>query len=425
MSGQVRRRKIDVDYIKAFKAGDQEAFNYIYNYYKNSLYYFIFSYTKDSQDAEEVFQDTFVRIHNRIQDLEKLESFESWAFSIAHSMTMSFLKRNKKKKYFQLEEDIDVEDDFSIVDDYEKGEVVDTLKKGFEELNPIFKSVAQLRYLEELSVNEIADTLSVPVGTVKRRLSRIREIMQPILEKQGITPDKYFSLGGVPILYQVIKESIADHQMSSAASESILATVAGGSVASTSSIIGGGLLLKIITAGVLMVGTGVFYQTITQGNDDIPVGVVESISYDKEQTNKDIEVVIGLNEDITSDKISIQLDKQEIQFELQGKELTFVVSSNGNYSITVDNYSGTLGINNIDKQPPVLNKVNQSDSGFSLSVDDQGFGIDYKASYIEYQGKNYDIQENGDIAGEFNGEAILQLYDRVGNSSTYQITIGE
>lgn len=425
MSGQVRRRKIDVNYIKAFKAGDQEAFNYIYNYYKNSLYYFIFSYTKDKQDAEEVFQDTFVRIHNRIQDLEKLESFESWAFSIAHSMTMSFLKRNKRKKHYQLEEDIDVEDDFSIVEDYEKGEVVDTLKKEFEELNPIFKSVAQLRYLEELSVNEIAATLSVPVGTVKRRLSRIREIMQPILEKQGITPDKYFSLGGVPVFYLVIKESVAEHQLSAVASESILATVAGGSATTTSSMIGGGLLLKLVTAGVLMVGTGVFYQSVTQGSEDIPVGVVESVSYDKEQTNKDIEVIIGLNEDVTTDRISISLDEQEQPFELQGKELKFVVMSNGNYSITVDDYSGTLEINNIDKQPPILNEISQNENGFNLMVDDQGFGIDYKASYIEYQGKNYDIQENGDIAGEFVGDAILQLYDQVGNSSTYQITIGD
>ncbi|MDQ0360355.1 RNA polymerase sigma factor [Breznakia pachnodae] len=425
MSGQVRRRKIDVDYIKAFKAGDQEAFNYIYNYYKNSLYYFIFSYTKDSQDAEEVFQDTFVRIHNRIQDLEKLESFESWAFSIAHSMTMSFLKRNKKKKYFQLEEDIDVEDDFNIVDDYEKGEVVDTLKKGFEELNPIFKSVAQLRYLEELSVNEIADTLSVPVGTVKRRLSRIREIMQPILEKQGITPDKYFSLGGVPILYQVIKESVAEHQLSATASQSTLTAVAGGSATTTSSMIGGGLLLKVITAGVLMVGTGVFYQSVTQGSEEVPTGVVDSVSYDKEQTNKDVEVVLELKEDITTDKAEITLDGEELPFELQGKELKFVAMSNGNYNLIVDEYTGTLEIRNIDKSPPVLNEIINTEQGFHLDVNDEGFGIDYKASYIEYQGKKYDIQENGDITGEFKGEAILQLFDEVGNSSTYQITIGD
>ena len=425
MSGHAKKRRIDVSYVEAFKAGDSDAFNYIYNYYKNSLYYFILSYTKNRQDAEEVFQDTFVRIHNRIQDLERLESFESWAFSVAYSMTMSFLRRNRKKQHYQLEEDLEVEDNFSITENYEKGEVVTTLKKEFEELNPIYKSVAQLRYLEELSVSEIAEILSVPIGTVKRRLSRVREIMQPILEKQGITPNKYFSMAGIPVLYQVIKEVVIEQQVSSVVSNSILATAASSTTVSASSVIGGGFLLKLATVGVLMLGTGVFYQSVSPSNEDAnnPIGIVESVAYDKEKTNKDIEVEFELIKEVSIDQVSILMNNQEVPFEVNGKQLLFIASSNGKYEINIEDYVGTMEINNIDKHPPLLNEISEHESGIKLSTNDEGFGVDYQESYIEYQGRHYNISENGEVIGGFNGEIVLQLYDQVGNRSTYQITV--
>lgn len=103
-------KRVDTEYVIRYQNDqkDLEAFNHIYAFYKNALYYFCVSYVKRSADAEEIVQETFLKVIRNIKDLQSPEAFHAWLYRICYSMIMLHYRKNKKHQ--EVNEDIELEE---------------------------------------------------------------------------------------------------------------------------------------------------------------------------------------------------------------------------------------------------------------------------------------------------------------------------
>lgn len=102
------KQKIDLKYVKKLKNGDRKAFDFIYNYYKDSIYYFALTLLRNEADAEETVQETFIKVIENINKLKNDASFHSWIFTIAFNHSLSI--KNKGKRKMELSDDTNLEE---------------------------------------------------------------------------------------------------------------------------------------------------------------------------------------------------------------------------------------------------------------------------------------------------------------------------
>lgn len=198
----MRTSKIEEQYIERLKHKDAAAFSYIYTYYRDSIYFFVLTILRNEADAEEVVQDSFVKVYRHIHTLKKNDAFHSWLFMIAYN-TATVAYRKKQKEFVKDDEsyleDIVVAKE-NPIEEYNHHEIVEQVRIEIEKLPLIFIQTAYLRYFHELTVKEISKILDIPEGTVKNRLNRVRQDIKPALIEKGIKPSNYFSLAFAPTI---------------------------------------------------------------------------------------------------------------------------------------------------------------------------------------------------------------------------------
>lgn len=188
--------KAQRDYILVLEARDnsnQKAYAELMNGYRDALYFMLLKMTNDPYDAEdltiEAFGKAFKNIHNYTPDY----AFSTWLFKIATNNCIDFL-RSKKKNTISL----DVAFGNNSNSDYVSREVVSethnpeasciekqksvVMRKMVEKLKPNYRKLVELRYFQELSYEEIAEELNLPLGTVKAQLFRARDMMYKLMK---------------------------------------------------------------------------------------------------------------------------------------------------------------------------------------------------------------------------------------------------
>lgn len=421
----MKKRTIDICYVERFQNGDKEAFAAIYNHYRNSLFYFIVTYTKSESDAEDILQEVFIKVYKNIHTLKNIQSFHSWLFSVTYNMTINFMRSYRKSHQVDLDEEnnIEVVEDTTIeafdLNAYERMELKNSVNEEIENLSDALKEVAQLRYLEDFSILEIADILSVPEGTVKGRLSRVREKLQPALKENGVSPNTYFSFGGGILLYEAFVLSLQNTEVSEAVYANILAGIA----TTTNKVVGGLFLLRAGVATVLVGGSVVFYQEVTRVKD---VDYIDAkISHVEGYVSEDVKVSVDLPLSFTYEDVKITSSTATIPYEVEGQNIIFYASDNGNYNIRVKEYQNTIKIKNIDKEKPVIQNITYQKDYIQFELQDTISGIDFESSYVEYQSNKFKLDTEGKVAGNFDGgqEIKVYIYDKAGNSVTYMLMI--
>lgn len=424
------KRKIDSKYVKQLQKGNMEAFDKIYEFYQNSLYYFSMTIVRNRADAEEIVQETFIQVINNIHSLKKVSAFNSWIHRIAYNQAM--LVYQKRSKILQFDEDIDfeniIEADGGPVDMFENKEVISAVKKEIEKMPDKFIQIAQLRYFENLTTKEIAYVMNVAEGTVKTRLSRVRQLIQPALEAQGYTPKKYFSFTVSPFVLSAFYAIIQNNQMSNETvsrihdsvidvSGNALKVIGASSTIATTSIATTGT--KVIMAAAIG-GSGLYgaYRTL-----DTETQMVDRIVYYEGLTNKDIEVKVYLREPVEANKISITKKENSIKFKQIDDTLVFYASSNGDYILNVNDEVEKISIYNIDKKHPVLTGVEYENEILKFNVKDDFSEIDYKKSYVKQGEQIFKLSNENSIEGFFKGELKAYFYDIAGNMAEYIIEI--
>ncbi|MDF9824235.1 RNA polymerase sigma factor (sigma-70 family) [Breznakia sp. PF5-3] len=426
-------RKVDVKYVEALQRGDLEAFNVIYDYYKNSIYFFVLKFVGNQQDVEEVVQDTFVNAYRNINMLKSLDAFHSWLFSIAYSQAQMVYRRKSHGNLIDgnLEEIAKVED--SQKKEIENKDILGAVEDELYKLPAKYSQVGQLKYFEELSVKEIAEVLSIPVGTVKTRLMRIRKMISPGLEKRGYTPKKYFGFAFTPLLYQAFTAMINNHTLSAEQSVSTFNTIqekitTGGGTALLSGVSATGAMAsagvsavnKAMIGATLMasaVGGVVIYQNL-----HTEAAVIEDIVYYQDLTNKDIEVAVLCNKEIGSADIDVSYNETPVVFRIEDNKVLFDAKDNGEYKISLNDENQVLTIDNIDKEVPLIHNVAYDNDLLKIEFDDAN-AIDYQKSYVNFNEKSYTISKQGTVHEKLDGEFEVVLYDLAGNKVGYKIDL--
>lgn len=181
----------DARLVKLARKGDQEAFAELVDLYKDKLYHLGYRMLSNRHEAEDIVQETFLRVHKNWNRYDDKQKFSTWIYRIATNLCIDRLRKRKPSYYLDAEmNDQEGLDGYTLVPgdertpetEYLLSETQQTIHQAIEGLPAKYKSVIVLRYLQELSLQEIGEVLGMPVTTVKTRVHRGREFLRKKLE---------------------------------------------------------------------------------------------------------------------------------------------------------------------------------------------------------------------------------------------------
>lgn len=175
----------DEDLIERFQHGQLSAYEQIVKRYKDQLLNFVYRFLGNQEEAEDVVQETFLRLYRNRHAYTRVAKFSTWIYTIAGNLARTELRRRKRRRLFSLV-DMGVEDkEYELSDDiFNPEKHVDSvlqeelIQREISKLSPKFREVIILRDVMELSYEDISKIIRVPIGTVKSRVNRARLRLQ-------------------------------------------------------------------------------------------------------------------------------------------------------------------------------------------------------------------------------------------------------
>ena len=169
----------DEKLILRFQEGDVNAYNELVKRYKDRLLNFVLRYFNNVEQAEDVVQDTLIKLYTHASYYKNVAKFSTWIFTIAKNNALTELRKNKRKKTDSLwTEDgqiIDINSKEESLDSKVQNEIaIDQLNKFLDKIPENFRMAVVLRDFQELSYEEISKILEIPIGTIKSRINRGR-----------------------------------------------------------------------------------------------------------------------------------------------------------------------------------------------------------------------------------------------------------
>ena len=169
----------DEKLILRFQEGDINAYNELVKRYKDRLLNFVLRYFNNREQAEDVVQDTLIKLYTHASYYKNIAKFSTWIFTIAKNNALTELRKNKRKQTDSLwtEEGkvIDINSKEQSLDVKVQNEIaIDQLNKFLDEIPENFRMAVVLRDFQELSYDEISNILEIPIGTIKSRINRGR-----------------------------------------------------------------------------------------------------------------------------------------------------------------------------------------------------------------------------------------------------------
>ena len=169
----------DEKLIARFQDGDINAYNELVDRYKDRLLNFVFRYFNNREQAEDVVQDTLIKLYTHASYYKNIAKFSTWIYTIAKNNALTELRKYKRKRTDSLwtneGKPIEIEmKDESLERTVHNKIAVEELNKYLDEIPENFRIAVVLRDFQELSYDEISKILEIPIGTIKSRINRGR-----------------------------------------------------------------------------------------------------------------------------------------------------------------------------------------------------------------------------------------------------------
>jgi RNA polymerase sigma-70 factor, ECF subfamily len=181
-------KDIDFTLMKAIQKGDMVAFNAMVDRYKDRLMNVIGRMLSSQEEAEDIVQETFVRVYQHRQSFNFQHCFSTWIYTIGLNLARNELRKRRRFKFFEISELQGNEKEFA-VDPKIQSRFPEMLNEAVGTLPSKYREAFLLRDIEEMPYEEVAKVLDVPLGTVKSRVNRarlmLREKLQPRMEEQN------------------------------------------------------------------------------------------------------------------------------------------------------------------------------------------------------------------------------------------------
>jgi RNA polymerase sigma-70 factor (ECF subfamily) len=155
------------------RAGDRQAFRAVVEAAQKLVYNIAWRLTWNATDAEDAAQEVFLRLYRNFDQYDPTQPFLPWFRRLATNCVLNW--KEKQRPTAELPENLPAREEPDRTPDAR-------LRQAIRELPPEYQACVTLKYLEDLGVREIADSLRVPVGTVKTWLFRARELLMQKLK---------------------------------------------------------------------------------------------------------------------------------------------------------------------------------------------------------------------------------------------------
>lgn len=177
----------DEELVEKIISGELELFEEIFNRYQPKLIRYVFSMVRDFSLANDIVQETLIKVYKNLNGFNSKYKFSSWAYRIAHNETMNSIKRNKR---VVQEVNIDLIPDLTYetrTDSEIDGQILSqSVKNCLNLLPPKYREIVILQYYENMKYEEISDILKMPISTVGVRSLRAKQKLKLICEREGV-----------------------------------------------------------------------------------------------------------------------------------------------------------------------------------------------------------------------------------------------
>ena len=175
------------DNYRRFLSGDNDGLADLVRSYRDSLTLYIYSIVGDIDIAEELMEDTFVRLYVKKPKYSGKSSFKTWLYSIGRNLALDHLRRMKKKKYASLEECKELCSVTDIEENYIKEEEKLMVHKALKKLRIQYSQAICLTYIEGFSNFEAATIMHKTSRQMTNLLYQAKKALREELEKEGIS----------------------------------------------------------------------------------------------------------------------------------------------------------------------------------------------------------------------------------------------
>jgi RNA polymerase sigma-70 factor (ECF subfamily) len=169
-------------WVRAAQQGDAAAFRCLVDCYDRRVLYFVLRFLPDSHQALDVMQEVWLAMFRRLPALRAPGAFRVWLYQIAHDQVVSLLRRQFRQEKVQEK----LADHFAdpVEANHESAfDQAELVHKALDLLSPEHREVLVLRFLEDLSLEEIAEALRCRLGTVKSRLHYAKRRLRQQVER--------------------------------------------------------------------------------------------------------------------------------------------------------------------------------------------------------------------------------------------------
>ena len=187
------------------KSRSSSLFEQLVRRYEREIYTYLRRFLGDAQEAEDVFQATFLSVHLRIEQFEQGRRFRPWLYAIASNKAIDYMRRNKRHQIGSLNTALSNSDgdetlmhklasDQALPDECaERNENASRVREALSQLNEPTQQLIQLAFFQEMKYADISEILRIPVGTVKSRvftaIRKLNSIWMRMEEKDGKKSD--------------------------------------------------------------------------------------------------------------------------------------------------------------------------------------------------------------------------------------------
>ena len=186
----------DEELIDLFKNNeDRDAYTEIAIRFKDKLKSFAFRYTNDDALAEDLVQETLIKVYKKKHLYKPMGKFSTWIYTIIQNLAITEIRKKSRRGTFTFTElgNDDVEfiakspDDNNNADNMNDKNDNQIIHESLQELDIEFRNIIIFRDIQELSYDEISKIIQIPLGTVKSRINRGRLKLKEIIKKKGVT----------------------------------------------------------------------------------------------------------------------------------------------------------------------------------------------------------------------------------------------
>jgi len=184
----------DKELVKKTLAGKQEAFEMIVQKYQQPLLNYIGRTVGEYELALELTQDVFIKTYSSLHSYRSHYKFSTWLYKIASNYIIDYW-RKKKIKAFSIDQQSKKEDspppiqipakETSIYEKYELSEIKGKIETALEKIPSHLREIFVWKHINEFSYQEIAEIKDLPVGTIKNRVFKAKELIRKQLEGMG------------------------------------------------------------------------------------------------------------------------------------------------------------------------------------------------------------------------------------------------